>query len=398
MSKDDSPLIGLGGLFRKATAMTKYIIRRLLQAIPTFLGVTILSYILMSCTSGGPVGALAFNSRLKPREVEELKIILGVNDPLAVQYLRWLLGDDWMRWDSDGDGLADGSVFFIDHFGPALDKRGKPLIDESAGGGGGIVMRPLPPGRHYGILRNDFSNSFFYKRPAIKVLIERLPATLELGVTSLFVGAFLGISVGILAAINHRGWFDQFSRVFAVIVNALPNFWLGLLLLLFFGAILQILPLGGRCKTTLDPSCPPVHERLEYLILPTIVLAAGAVAGYSRYMRASMLDVVHQDYIRTARSGGLQERRVWLRHGLRNAFIPIATFLGPSITFLLIGAAVIENVFSWPGVGRLVVNAASQRDYPIVMIVVTYSAIAAILGYLLSDILYVIIDPRIRFD
>ena len=377
--------------------MTKYIIRRLIQAIPTFFGVTILSYILMSWTPGGPVGALAFNNRLKPREVEELKIILGVNDPLPVQYLRWLIGDDWMRWDSDGDGLADGSVFFIDLFGPELDKRGKPLIDESAGGGG-VVLRPLPPGRHYGILRGDFGNSFFYKRPAIKVLVERLPATLELGVTSLFVGAFLGISVGILAAINHRGWFDQFSRVFAVIVNALPNFWLGLLLLLFFGVLLDILPLGGRCKTTLDPSCPPMYERLEYLILPTVVLATGAVAGYSRYMRASMLDVVNQDYIRTARSKGIKKRAIWLRHGLRNAFIPIATFLGPSITFLLSGAAVVETVFSWPGVGRLAVNAVGQRDHPVVMIVVIYSAIATILGYLLSDILYVIIDPRIRFD
>ena len=340
---------------------------------------------------------LAFNLRLKPREVEELKIKLGVNDPLPVQYLRWLLGDDWMRWDSDGDGLADGSVFFIDLFGPELDKRGKPLIDESAGGGG-IVMRRLPPGDRYGILRGDFGNSFFYKRPAIDVLVERLPATLELSVPILFIGATLGIIVGILAAVYYGRLFDQLSRVFAVIVDSIPSFWLGLLLLLFFGVELGILPLGGRCKTTLDPSCPPVPVRLEYLLLPTVVLAASPVAGYSRYMRASMLDVVHRDYIRSARSKGLQERRIWLRHGLRNAFIPIATFLGPSITFLLSGAAVIETVFAWPGVGRLVVNAPGQRDYPIVMIVVVYAAIANILGYLLSDILYAAIDPRIRFD
>ncbi len=375
--------------------MTKYIIRRLLQAIPVFLGATILSYLVISSAPGGPVGALAFNQRLKPLEVEELKIKLGVNDPLPIQYLRWLLGDDWMRWDSDGDGLADGSVFFIDHFGPALDKRGKPLIDEETGE---VVLRRLPPGDRYGILRNDFGNSFFYKRPAIKVLVERLPATLELGVPVLFIGATLGIIVGILAAVNHRGWFDQLSRVFAVIINAIPEFWLGLLLLLFFGVQLGILPLGGRCKTTLDPSCPPMPVRLEYLLLPTVVLAAGPVAGYSRYMRASMLDVVHRDYIRNARSKGMQERAVWMRHGMRNAFIPIATFLGPSITFLLSGAAVIENVFSWPGVGRLVVNAAGQRDYPIVMIVVVYVIIANILGYLLSDILYAAIDPRIRFN
>ena len=377
--------------------MTKYIIRRLIQAIPIFFGVTILSYILMSLTPGGAVGILAFHNRLKPREVEELKIILGVNDPLPVQYLRWLIGDDWMRWDSDGDGLADDSVFFVNHLGPELDKRGRPLIDENAGGGG-VVLRPLPPGDRYGILRNDFGNSFFYKRSALDILIERLSATIELAVPSLFIGATLGIIVGILAAVYYGRLFDKVSRVAAVIVDSIPNFGLGLLLLLVFGARLNILPLGNRCRTTLDPTCPPLPERLEYLILPTIVLAASAVAVYSRYMRAQMLDVVHQDYIRTARSKGLQERRVWLRHGLRNAFIPIATFLGPSITFLLSGAAVIENVFSWPGVGRLVVNAASQRDYPIVIIVVTYSVIATILGYLLSDILYVIIDPRIRLD
>ena len=375
--------------------MTTYIIRRLLQAIPIFFGVTILSYGLMALTPGGAVGILAFNNRLKPREIEELKIILGVSDPLPIQYLRWLIGDDWMRWDSDGDGLADGSVFFIDHFGPELDKRGKPLIDENTGE---VVMRRLPPGNRYGILRGDFGNSFFYKRPAIDVLVERLPATLELGVTSFFVGTTLGIAVGILAAVYHGRLFDQLSRVFAVIVNALPNFWLGLLLLLLFGSQLGILPLGDRCKTTLDPSCPPLQERLEYLILPTIVLAVGAVANYSRFMRASMLDVVNQDYIRTARSKGLQKRLIWLRHGMRNAFIPIATFLGPSITFLLSGAAITETVFSWPGVGRLAVNAVGQRDYPVVLITVIYAAIASILGYLLSDILYAIIDPRIRFN
>jgi len=349
----------------------------------------------MSAVPGGPVEALAFNNRLKPREKAELKYKLGINDPLPVQYLRWLVGDDWMRWDNDDDGLADGSVFFISLLGPDLDDKGNPIIDEETGE---IITHPLPPGDQYGILRGDFGNSFFHKRPAMDVLVERLPATLELGVTSLLLGAVLGVAVGVLAAVNYGGLFDQFSRVGAVIINAIPNFWLGLILLLIFGSALDILPLGGRCKTTLDPSCPPIHERLEYLILPTIILAGGAVAGYSRFMRASMLDVVTQDYIRTARSKGLPERSIWLKHGMQNAFIPIATFIGPSITFLLGGSAITESVFSWPGVGRLAVNAPGQRDFPIVMIVVVYSAVATILGYLLSDILYAIIDPRIRFD
>lgn len=374
--------------------MVKYIIRRLLQSIPIFFGITLISYWLMSLAPGGPVEILAFNNRMKPREREEFKYILGVNDSLPVQYLRWLLGDDWMRWDSDGDGLADSAVL-VDLYAPRLSEAGKPLVDEATGE---VLMRPLPSGTARGIIRGDFGNSIYYKRAAIDVLVERLPATVELGMTSLLVGLILGVAIGILAAVNHGGWFDQSSRVGAVIVNSIPNFGLGLLMLLVFGSMLGILPLGGRCKTTLSDTCPPIQERLEYLILPTIVLAAGGVAGYSRFMRASMLDVVSQDYIRTARSKGLSERLIWLRHGMRNALIPIATFLGPSITFLLSGAAVTESVFSWPGVGRLLVQAPGRRDYTVVMIVVVYAAIANILGYLLSDMLYALIDPRIRLE
>lgn len=375
--------------------MSKYVVRRLLQAIPTVLGVTILVYIIISLAPGGPIETLAFNNRMKPREKEELKYMLGFKDPLLVQYLRWLLGDDWMRWDNDGDGLADASVFFIDHYGPALQENGKPQIDAETGE---TIMQPLPPGNRRGIIRGDWGNSIYYKRSALTVLTERLPATLELGFTSLVTGFVIGVAVGILAAINHRGKFDQSSRIGAVIVDSVPSFGLGLMFLLIFSATLNVLPMGGRCKTTLDASCPPVLQRLEYLILPTIVLAAGGVSGYSRYMRASMLDVVSQAYIVTAHAKGLQARAVWMRHGVRNALIPIATFLGPSITFLLAGAAITEAVFSWPGVGRLVVQAPGRRDFPIVMIVAVYAALANILGYLISDILYALIDPRIRFD
>ena len=375
--------------------MIKYLARRLLQSIPIFFGVTILSYLLISLAPGGPVEILAFNNRLKPREREELKYILGANDPLPVQYLRWLLGDDWMRWDSDGDGLADSAVFFIDLYAPQLNDNGKPLLDEETGD---ALLRLLPPGNRRGIMRGDFGKSVYYKRAAIDVLVERLPATLELAATSLLVGLILGVAIGVMAAVNRGGWFDQSSRVGAVIVNSVPNFGLGLLLLLFFGVTLGIVPLAGRCKTTIDDSCPPLPQRLEYLILPTIVLSAGGVAVYSRFMRASMLDVVSQDYIRTALAKGLTERIVWLRHGMRNALIPIAVFLGPSITFLLSGAVVTESVFSWPGVGRLLIQAPQRRDYTVVMIAVVYGAIANIIGYLLSDILCALIDPRIRFD
>lgn len=359
--------------------MYKFILRRLIQSIPTFFGITLLAYLLMATTPGGPLTALYFsNPRLSQERKLALELELGVNDPLPVQYLRWLVGDDWMRWDSDGDELCDGS-FLIE-------------CDTDGDGEG-----DLPPGDRYGVMRGDFGQSFFNNRPVVDILVERFPATVELNVASLLLGISLGILIGVIAAINRGGWFDNLSRVGAVVVNAVPAFWLGLIFLYYLAFQWDIFPLGGRCATTLDDSCPPIWERLDYMVLPVIILSAGAVAGYSRFMRASLLDVTGQDYIRTARAKGLADRRVWMRHGLRNALIPIATFLGPALVSLFGGSVIIENVFNYPGVGRTVLDALSQRDYPVVMAVTILAAITTIVGYLISDILYGLIDPRIRY-
>lgn len=364
--------------------MIKYIIRRLIQAIPTLIGITILSYLLMSLAPGGPARALTFgNQRVPPQEVARLEARLGLSDPIIIQYLRWLLGDDWMRWDTNGDKIADASF----------------LLPLDADGDG----EAEPPGDRRGIVRGDFGRSFFERRPVLAIINDRIPATLELGVASLLVGLIIGLPIGIIAAVRKGGAFDNFTRIMAVVFNALPVFWLGLILILIFGVLLKnpeggpLLPMGGRCPTTLG-GCPPLVERLQFLILPTFVLATGGIAGYSRYMRASMLDVINQDYIRTARSKGLNERQVWFKHGARNALIPLATFLGPSITGLLSGAAITETIFSWPGLGRTAVSSVTQQDYPVVMAVVIIAAIATVLGYILSDILYALIDPRIRFS
>ncbi len=359
--------------------MTKYILRRLLQAVPTFFGITLLAYILMTAAPGGPLGVLYFsNPKMSNSQKEKLALQLGVHDPVYVQYLRWLIGDDWMRWDSDGDGVADHAV-----------------LSELDANADGI---PEPPGERRGVLRGDFGTSFFSKRPVLDVLSERVMPTLELGIASLTVGLLIGIPLGILAAVRKGSLFDNSTRILAVVFDAIPGFWLALMLLIIFAATLQILPLGGRCKTTLDDTCPPIYERLEYLILPVFVLATGPIAGYSRFIRASMLDVIGQDYIRTARAKGLSERMVWFKHGARNALMPIATFLGPSLTGLLGGAVITETIFSYPGLGRALTSAATQRDYPVVMAATIYAAVATILGYLISDILYALIDPRVRFD
>lgn len=358
--------------------MIKYTIRRLIQAIPTFIGITIFSYLLMSAAPGGPVAALTFDPRVSPQQRARVAAQLGVNDPLYIQYLRWLAGDDWMRWDTNGDGVADQSF----------------LLPLDADGDG----QPEPPGTRLGILRGDFGRSFFHRRDVIGMIGERVAATFELGASALFFGVVIGVPIGIFAAVKKGGVFDNVTRIMAVCFNAIPIFWLGLILILIFGSWLGVLPMGGRTAPSLSGGIPPIYERLQYLILPTFVLSTGAIAIYSRYMRASMLDVMSQDYMRTATSKGLSARTVWFKHGARNALIPLATFLGPAITGLLAGAAITETIFSWPGLGRFAVQAVTQQDYPVVMAVVIITAVATMLGYILSDIFYAVIDPRIRFD
>lgn len=356
--------------------MWRYIFRRLLQAIPIFFGITLLSYALMSA-SGNPVAALAFRPGLPSTERARMETVLGVNDPWLLQYARWLLGDDWLRWDTNGDNLADGAFIL------PLDVDGDGVNE--------------PPGDRKGILRGDFGTSFTKKRAVLDIIIERVPATLELSITSLILGTSVGIMIGVLAAINHRRTFDNVTRIVSVAFTAIPIFWLAIMLLLLFSVQMKLLPIGDRCALTLDDSCPPIYERMEYMVLPVIVLSIGGIAGYSRLMRASMLDIISQDYIRTAKAKGLIERSVWFKHAARNALIPIATSLGPAITGLLAGAVVTETIFNYPGLGLTSIQAVTQRDYPVVMALTIYAAVATIIGYLLSDIMYAAIDPRIRF-
>lgn len=357
--------------------MNKYIIRRLVQAIPTFFGITLLSYLIIVAAPGDPVSIMTFDPGMRPEVRERIAAQLGVNDPWPVQYLRWLLGDDWMRWDSDGDGVSDHAVII------ALDANGD--------------GEPEPPGQRRGILRGDFGNSFAFKEDALKMILERLPATIELNIATLVVSLTIGIIIGILAAVWRGGFFDNTTRVIAVVGDSVPSFWLGFILLMVFSApLLDLLPMGGRCAPTRG-GCPPIYERLEYLVLPTVVVALGGIAGWSRFMRASMLENITADYIRTAKAKGLSNRTVWFRHGLRNALIPAATFLGPVFFGLLGGAAIIETVFTWPGVGRFLVQSLSKQDYPVIMAEVVIGSILTIFAYIVSDILYAMFDPRVRF-
>lgn len=350
--------------------MYRYIVRRLVQAIPTLFGITLLSFLLMTAAPGGPTAAMAFSPNTSPAMRARLEATLGVNDPWIEQYLYWLIGDTWRQRDTDGDGEYDMW------------------------------------GQRKGILRGDFGRSFTgAKRPVMDLIGQFVKPTLELTGSALLIGLLFGLPIGIIAAIGRGGWFDNITRVMAVISSAIPNFWLGLILILIFSTTLKqadgtpFLPSSWQCNPSKYPvSCPPIYQRLEHLILPVFTLGTGYIAVYSRYMRASMLDVIGQDYIRTARAKGLNSRTVWYRHGARNALIPIATFMGPAITGLLGGAVLTETIFSWPGLGREAVQAVVAQNYPFVMAFVVIGAVATVLGYIISDILYALIDPRIRFS
>lgn len=352
--------------------MTKYIIRRIIQSIPTFFGITILSYLIMVAAPGDPVSLLTFGPGTTEEQRQATAERLGVGGSIVDQYFTWLIGNDFREFE-------------------AKDRFGNVLIDEETG------EPVMEQGEKKGILRGDFGRSFSTKRPVTDLITEKVQATLELGVLSLVVGLVVGIPIGILAAIYQGSFFDNLTRVIAVVFNAVPVFWLGLLLILIFGRELGWLPMGGRYPTTYALSGEvSFQERASHLILPVFVLSTAPIAIFSRFMRAATLDILSQDYIRTAHAKGLNPMTVWFQHGARNALIPIATLLGPSIPNVISGALITETIFSWPGLGRLAFEAVIQLDYPVVMATVIIAGTTTIVGYLLTDIMYAMIDPRIR--
>lgn len=339
--------------------MSAYLARRVFQAIPTLFGITLISFLLMMATPGDPVTLLtARAANTSPEDDARLRRQLGLDQPPLTQYLYWLVGNDWTTVDVDGDGQGDVA------------------------------------GIRRGMLRADLGNSIMQRRPVFDLLMERIPATLQLTLTAMVVGYLIGIPLGVLAAVYHRSWFDQFARFVSVVGNAVPSFWLALVLMIVFGVMLGWLPLSGM-RDLNNPNAT-FFDNLKYMILPVTVLSLGTIASISRFLRAKMLEVLGQDYVRTAQAKGLSEQRVWWGHALRNALIPVATFIGPQVGFLLGGAVIIETIFAWPGMGRLVVNAMFERDYPLVMGSVVMSALLYIVGLIISDVLYALIDPRIR--
>jgi peptide/nickel transport system permease protein len=234
------------------------------------------------------------------------------------------------------------------------------------------------------VFRGDFGQSFQYRTPALTVVRERLPATLGLTLCAMVLTVVSGVTIGIVAAVRRGTRYDYVGTILAVLGQSLPNFWLGIMLVLLFGVTLRWLPTSG-------------FQNWTYLVLPTITLAAYPTALVARLTRSSMLEILNRDYIRTGRAKGLGERAVVLRHALRNATIPVLTVIGLQIGTLLGGAVITESVFAWPGMGKLVVDAIYFRDFPVVQTVLILSATIFVLINLLVDALYTVVDPRIRY-
>ncbi len=346
--------------------MGRYIIRRLLQAVVVLLLLSMVLFALVNIAPGGPLAGQGGSRRIRPQKAEILKRQFGLDQPLPVQYVIWLLGNDWMLVDADGDGIDDSH------------------------------------GERRGILRGDFGFSFQTRRPVLEEIGDRLGNTVYLMVVTLIVVAIIAIPLGVISAIKQYSFFDISVTTLSFMGQAIPEFWLGLILILIFYAWLSnpitgeaLLPAGGM--KSLDTGFN-LWDRIKHLILPVTMGAVGWVAWYSRFLRSGMLDVIHQDYIRTARAKGLSERLVMFRHALKNALIPLVTIFALDIPYIFAGSLYVELIFAWPGMGRLYYQAATKRDYPLLMAILIISATFTVTANLLADLAYGYLDPRIRYE
>jgi peptide/nickel transport system permease protein len=354
--------------------MIRYILRRILQAVPTLFGISVLSFALVMAVPGDPITIRTFVPGIKEEVREVLRRQLGLDQSPALQYIRWLTGISLRP----GDVVAEFA-----NINTACTYVGWAGLTVCDTGGG--------------VLRGDLGTSLDTKQPVLERLLERVPATLELGITSLVVALGIGVPLGLLAAVRRGSPFDYVVRVFASITQALPPFWTALLLILVFSTILGLFPSSGRQTVTLSGEVD-LLDRIWHIVLPALALALPGLAAISRIMRTETLEVLGADYVRTAKAKGLASNHVWFVHVFRNSLIPLMTVLGPAIVGVLSGAVITEAVFAWPGMGRLTVNAVLQKDFPLVLGSGLVFAVLTIIGNLLSDIFYAIVDPRVRLS
>jgi peptide/nickel transport system permease protein len=305
--------------------MARYLLSRVFQMIPPLFGLTIILFILLRI-GGDPIAHLV-DPEASAEQIEEIRAAYGFDRPFHEQYLRQL----WLT------------------------------------------------------MRGDFGDSFRFREPAMPLVLARLPATLELALASIAVALIIAIPAGILSAVYQNSWLDFLVTITSTLGRAMPNFWVGIMLILLVAVQLRWLPVSGR-------------DGPASIILPALTLGTGVATTLARVMRSSLLEVMRKDYMTTAKAKGLRAWTVTLRHGLRNALIAVVTVFGLQVAWLLGGSVVVEEVFAWPGMGRLILNSVLVRDLTVVQAGVLLFAIVVMITNLLVDLLYAVLDPRIRYS
>jgi peptide/nickel transport system permease protein len=355
--------------------MTAYLIRRLVQMLIVLLVSSMAIYAILNLAPGGPLTGLKQNADRKSgysqADIVRMEKLLGIDKPLQVRYVSWLAGDDWMG-----------------------------RIDESWAG------------QRKGVLRGDFGDSWKAKRPVSTILRERLRNTILLMTTASVLAILVAVPVGVYSAVRQYSRADYFFTFLTFIGIAIPAFWFGLMLIITFalkakewglpyfpaGGVQSLRPAADGSLLALVGAAPgSAADRIVHLILPTMVLSLLHMASWTRFVRSSMLEVLRQDYVRTARAKGLNHRVVVAKHALRNALIPLVTIVTFEIPNIFGGAVLTETVFSYPGMGRLYIQHLGNHDWPVVQGFLVISAILVVVATLLSDILYTVVDPRIRY-
>lgn len=323
--------------------MVRYIVRRLIRIPAMLLGVSLITFLMLHLAPGNPLDRVRIaNPTMGEEDIARLARALGLDRSLPEQYFIWI---------------------------------------------GNLVQ-------------GDFGESLVNRRPVLDQILERIPATLLLTSSALMMGLLIAVPLGVLAATRRNSWIDHFANGIGTLGFAIPGFWLGLLLILIFAVQarewgLPAFPSGGSRSY---PSGGSFGDRFYHLILPMTALGMVETATWLRFVRSQMLEALHEDFVRTARSKGLRERVVVIRHGLRTALLPLVTMFGLSLPGLFGGAAIIEGVFTWPGVGSLALDAASNKDFTMIMGITVLISTVTLVGNLLADIGYAIVDPRIRLD
>jgi peptide/nickel transport system permease protein len=311
-----------------------YILRRLLHLIPVLFLTSVIVFLIVYLIPGDPAQTI-LGPDARPEQIKAVRQEMGLDKPLPVQYVIWL-------------GRA---------------------------------------------LRGNLGKSFINDYPTLQLILMKLPVTLDLTVASFLVALTISLPLGVLSAIRPRGWINWFSYYYNALAMAVPTFWLGILLVLIFGLQLKLLPTSGYVPFLSDPL-----KALRFLVLPAITLGAYVSAVLARFLKAALLETLHQDYVRTARSKGLREQSVIMGHALKNALIPVVTVLGLQFGAFMGGAVITEAIFDYPGMGRMLLYAILTRDYSVVQGTILFVVTAFVLINLVTDVVYAFLDPRIRYQ